>query len=176
MSDKLGKYLGLPPIGAVAEDAEFIEDPPAPPKKLSADANHLSKKLSSNIPVEPKQQVVTQPLNRTEQAENDYDYARENMYNVIEKGTAALEELLGVATQSQHPRAYEVLATTMKTLVDANKELVQLSKKKVEEEKSNDDPQTGSGGNVTNNNLFVGTTHDLLKVLADMRKNGQSNS
>lgn len=172
MSDKLGKYLGLPPIGAV-EDAEIVEEKVAP-KKMSADASNLSKKLSSNLP--KQHQPVVQPLSRAEEAENDYDYARENMYNVIEKGTAALEELLGVATQSQHPRAYEVLATTMKTLVDANKELVQLSKKKVDEEKVNDDPQTGSGGNVTNNNLFVGTTHDLLKVLADMRKNGQSNS
>lgn len=169
MTDKLGKYLGLPPIGTV-EDAEIVEDRPIA-KKMSSDASHLSKKLSANLPKEQEK-----PVTRYEEAENDYDYARENMYNVIEKGTAALEELLGVATQSQHPRAYEVLATTMKTLVDANKELVQLSKKKVEEEKSNDDPQSGSGGNVTNNNLFVGTTHDLLKVLADMRKNGQSNS
>ena len=169
MSDKLGKYLGLPPIGAV-EDAEIVEDKPIV-KKMSPDASHLSHKLSSNLPKEPQK-----PMTREEEAESDYEYARKNMYDVIEKGTQALEELLSVATSSQHPRAFEVLSTTMKTLVDANKELVQLSKKKADEEKSNDDPQTGSGGNVTNNNLFVGTTHDLLKVLADMRKNGQSNS
>lgn len=169
--DPLSKYLGLPPIGAV-EEAEIVEDLPSPiTKKMSPQASNISNKLSNNLPKEPEK-----PLTRAQEAENDYDYARENMYNVIEKGTSALEELLSVATQSQHPRAYEVLASTMKTLVDANKELVQLSKKKVEEEKGNDDPQIGSGGNVTNNNLFVGTTHDLLKVLADMRKNGQSNS
>jgi hypothetical protein len=167
--DILGKYLGLPPMGVV-EEAEIVEDAPVP-KKMSPASSNLSKKLSAHVPKEPEK-----PLTRVEEAENDYDYARENMYNVIEKGTTALEELLGVATQSQHPRAYEVLATTMKALVDANKELVQLSKKKVEEDKLNDEPQTGSGGNVTNNNLFVGTTHDLLKVLADMRKNGQPNS
>ncbi len=167
MSDKLGKYLGLPPIGAV-EDAEIVEDAPVP-KKMSADASHLSKKLSSHLPKEPEV-----PMTRLEEAENDYDYARKNMYDVIEKGARALEEILDVATSSQHPRAFEVLATTMKTLVDANKELVQLSKKKVEEEKLSNDPQNGSGGTVTNNNLFVGTTHDLLKVLADMRKNGNS--
>lgn len=167
MTEKLSKYLGLPPLGADIEEAEVVEDKPV--KVMSADASHLSKKLSSNIPKEPPP-----PTTRSEEAENDYDYARKNMYDVIEKGTQALEELLGVATSSQHPRAYEVLATTMKTLVDANKELVQLSKKKVEEEKRNDEPQTGSSGNVTNNNLFVGTTHDLLKVLADMRKNGNS--
>jgi len=170
MTEKLSKYLGLPPLGAEIEEAEVVEDKPVA-KAMTADASHLSKKLTAHLPKEP-----TPPMTRTEEAENDYDYARKNMYDVIEKGTQALEELLGVATSSQHPRAFEVLATTMKTLVDANKELVQLSKKKVEEEKANDEPQTGSGGNVTNNNLFVGTTHDLLKVLADMRKNGQSNS
>lgn len=172
MTEKLSKYLGLPPLGAEIEEAEVVEDKPAVKKVMTADATHLSKKLSSNIVEEPKQPSL--PATRNQEAENDYDYARKNMYDVIEKGTQALEELLGVATSSQHPRAYEVLATTMKTLVDANKELVQLSKKKVEEEKANDDPQTRSGGNVTNNNLFVGTTHDLLKVLADMRKNGNS--
>jgi hypothetical protein len=60
----------------------------------------------------------------------------------------------------------------MKTLIDANKELVALSKHKVEEEKLNDDPQHVPSKNVTNNNLFVGTTHDLLKVLAGMKNNG----
>lgn len=160
-NDQISRYLGLPPMGAIP-NAEVVED-----KKpvATVTSQHISKKLNQHLPKEPE--------TRVEQAENDYDYARKNMYDVIEKGTQALEELLGVATQSQHPRAYEVLATTMKTLVDANKELVTLSKKKVEEEKINDEPQTGSGG-VTNNNLFVGTTHDLLKVLADMRKNGKS--
>jgi hypothetical protein len=155
----------------IVTDAEVVED-----KKKSATSQHISKQLNQHLPKEPEQVVQRlpkEPETRVNQAENDYDYARKNMYDVIEKGTRALEELLGVATQSQHPRAYEVLATTMKTLVDANKELVGLSKKKVEEQKLNDEPQTGSGG-VTNNNLFVGTTHDLLKVLADMRKNGNS--
>jgi len=172
MTDNLGKYLGLPPMNAV-EEAEVVHDAPA--KTITKHASALSNKMAKNVQVEPvAPSTPAAPATRNEEANNDYDYARKNMYDVIEKGTQALEELLGVATSSQHPRAYEVLATTMKTLVDANKELVQLSKKKVEEEKLNDDPQTGSGGNVTNNNLFVGTTHDLLKVLADMRKNGNS--
>jgi len=159
-NDQISRYLGLPPMGVIP-DAEVVEEK----KSVSVTSQHISKNLAKQLPKEPE--------TRVEQAENDYDYARKNMYDVIEKGTQALEELLGVATQSQHPRAYEVLATTMKTLVDANKELVGLSKKKVEEEKLNDEPQTRSGG-VTNNNLFVGTTHDLLKVLADMRKNANS--
>lgn len=168
MTDKLGKYLGLPPMGAI-EEAEVVNDIPSKP--ITKHASSLSNRMARNVEVEPPK-----PLTREEEATNDYEYARKNMYDVIEKGTQALEELLSVATSSQHPRAFEVLSTTMKTLVDANKELVNLSKKKADEERNSDEPQTGSGGNVTNNNLFVGTTHDLLKVLADMRKNGQSNS
>jgi hypothetical protein len=168
MSDKLGKYLGLPPMQE-PEEADIVYD--APVKPITKHASALSNKMARHVPADP-----LPPMTREEEANNDYEYARKNMYDVIEKGTQALEELLSVATSSQHPRAFEVLSTTMKTLVDANKELVNLSKKKSDEERNSDDPQTGSGGNVTNNNLFVGTTHDLLKVLADMRKNGQSNS
>lgn len=155
-NEQIGRYLGLPPMAGI-QDAEIVET------KKPVNQN-MAKALEKHIPKPP-----VEPLTRAEEAENDYDYARGNMYNVIEKGTSALEELLSIATQSQHPRAFEVLAGTMKTLVDANKELVQLSKKKVEEDKID---QGGSeSGNVTNNNLFVGTTHDLLKVLAGMKKN-----
>ena len=169
-SDNIGRYLGLPPIKATAvEEAEIVEELP---KKLSANAKVLSKTLSNNITTpNPKTEVVE---SRQEQADSDFDYARTNMYSVIETGTRALEELLDVATQSQHPRAYEVLANTMKTLVDANKELVQLSKKKAEE--SNNEGESQNNGAVTNNNLFVGTTHDLLKVLAGMKNNESKNN
>ena len=51
---------------------------------------------------------------KVENADKDYEYARENFYNVIEKGTYALEEMLEVAKASEHPRAYEVVSTIMK--------------------------------------------------------------
>ena len=96
--------------------------------------------------------------------ENDFKYARENFYNVIEKGTSALEDMLDVAKASEHPRAYEVVSTLMKTLVDANKDLVDLSDKK----RAKDAPKEDSK-NVTNNNLFVGSTAQLQQMLKDMK-------
>jgi hypothetical protein len=90
----------------------------------------------------------------------DYQYARENLYDVIERGTEALDHLLELAKASEHPRAFEVVSTLTKTLVDANKDLLEVQakvKKLTEEEKS--DPQ-----NVTNA-LFVGSTADLQKLL-----------
>ena len=57
-----------------------------------------------------------------EDVDNDYKYARENLYGVIEKGTDALDNLIDLAKASEHPRAFEVVAQLTKTLVDANKD------------------------------------------------------
>ena len=98
--------------------------------------------------------------------EVDYKYARNNFYKVIEKGTQALEDMLDVAKASEHPRAYEVVSTLMKTLVDANKDLVAMGDKKKKDDEPNSD-----GKNVTNNNLFVGSTTELQSMLKDLRNN-----
>lgn len=108
---------------------------------------------------EPEPIVKKEPT----QQDNDYQYARENFYNVIEKGTEAIEDMLNIARSSEHPRAYEVLSTLMKTIIDANKDLVEMSKKKALEEKPEESKT------VTNNNLFVGSTAELQQLLKDMR-------
>ena len=93
---------------------------------------------------------------------DDYEYARGNMIAVIEKGQEALSGILDVATMSQHPRSYEVVATLVKAVADANKDLLDLSKKRKDLEKvDNGGPQT------VNNNLYLGSTADLLKLLKD---------
>ena len=106
---------------------------------------------------------------------NDYEYARQNIYRVIETGANALDELAQVAAQSQHPRAYEVLTNLVKTMVEANKDLMHLKKTKVEIQKISDDPVDTMGGNKIQNNLFVGSTTELQKFIAGM-KNGGSTS
>lgn len=93
---------------------------------------------------------------------DDYEYARGNMIAAIEKGQEALSGILDVAGMSQHPRSYEVVATLVKAVADANKDLLDLSKKRKELEKEdNGGPQT------VNNNLYLGSTADLLKLLKD---------
>ena len=109
--------------------------------------------------IEPKPKKV-EPTDE----ENDYKYARENFYNVIEKGTDALEQMLDVARASEHPRAYEVVSTLMKTLVDANKDLVAMGEKKRKEAEPKEEEKK-----VTNNNLFVGSTAELQQLLKDMK-------
>ena len=130
------------------------------------------KEISDSLGMVPLPENETTTLTRVpasdskvENADKDYEYARENFYNVIEKGTYALEEMLEVAKASEHPRAYEVVSTIMKTLVDANKDLVTMSDKKVK-----DAPQEEQAQGTVNNNLFVGSTNELQKVLKDIRK------
>lgn len=93
--------------------------------------------------------------------EKDYKYARENLYDVIERGTEALDSLLELAKASEHPRAFEVVGSLTKTLVDANKDLLDIQKKvkDLQAEDKNENPQ-----NVTNA-LFVGSTAELQKLI-----------
>lgn len=127
----------------------------------------MNKQIDDSLDMVPLEDVYEPaPIEKKipTQQDNDYEYARENFYNVIEKGTEALEDMLNVARASEHPRAYEVVSTLMKTLVDANKDLVEMGKKKAQDEQPKDKP-------VTNNNLFVGSTAELQQLLKDMRNN-----
>ena len=98
--------------------------------------------------------------------DNDYQYARENLYNVIERGSDALNTLVELANQSESPRAFEVVGTLIKTLTDANKDLLEIQKKvKSLKEESSSGPK-----NVTNA-LFVGNTAELQQLIKDTSKN-----
>lgn len=93
------------------------------------------------------------------QVEDDFEYARGNLISAIEKGQEALTGILDVASMSQNPRSYEVVATLLKTVADANKDLLELQKRKMD--------LTGVGPNPTtvNNNLFVGSTAELQQLI-----------
>jgi hypothetical protein len=96
-----------------------------------------------------------------DQVKDDFEYARGNIIATIEKGNEALNGILDVATLGQNARAYEVAAGLVKTMVEANKDLLELTKKRKEIEKVD-----GSGAPKTvNNNMFVGSTAELLKAL-----------
>ena len=109
-------------------------------------------------------ELIEVPLERKKvevptDVQDDYQYARKNLYDVIDKGNEALDYLLELAKASEHPRAFEVVGQITKTLVDANNNLLDLQKKIKDLSKNEDKPQ-----NVTNS-LFVGSTDELLKLL-----------
>lgn len=93
---------------------------------------------------------------------NDYEYARTNLYNIIEKGNDALEHIVDIAKQSESARAFEVVANLIKTMAETNKDLLSLAKQKKELEKEDVPEQK----NITNNNLVL-TSADLLKMIKD---------
>lgn len=128
------------------------------PKQLTSSMNNDP--IANALDLTPIQEVLPKQIFQTTHVESDYDFARTNMINVIDKGREALDDMLGVAQMSQQPRAYEVIATLIKTLSDSNKDLLELSKK-VKELKSDDD----QGPKTVNNNLFVGSTAELQKLL-----------
>lgn len=92
--------------------------------------------------------------------DDDFDYARENLYSIINRGSDAIDDMVDLARASQHPRSYEVLATLLKTMTEANKDLLELQKKKKELQ-----PTEYNGPKTINNNLFVGSTAELQKML-----------
>jgi hypothetical protein len=78
-----------------------------------------------------------------------------------------------LAKNSEHPRAYEVVATLIKTLADTNKDLLDTRKKKLDIDKARG-ASPNSDAKTVNNNLFVGSTAELQKFLKDRAKNLES--
>lgn len=101
--------------------------------------------------------------------DNDFEYARQTYHDILAKGSAALDDMMEVARATEHPRAFEVLSTMMKTLADVNGNLLDLHKKK--KDIRGKAQQVGSLTTpVTNNNLFVGSTTDLQRMIMDQMK------
>jgi Terminase DNA packaging enzyme len=95
-------------------------------------------------------------------ADNDYEYARRNLYDIIERGQEALDDMIDFAKQAQHPRAYEVVGTLINNLVDANQKLLHLSKQVKDINKKETEKE---GPDKVQNNLFIGSTAELQKLL-----------
>ncbi len=124
--------------------------------------SNLDKFTGGGLPAVIEKKITTQ-------VDADFEYARENMMEVINKGQEALFDLMDVARQSQHPRAYEVLATMMNTMVGASKDLLDLQAKK---KKLLEDDPAATPQQVTNN-LFVGSTAELQKYLKQQKSDGE---
>lgn len=97
------------------------------------------------------------------QTEGDFEYARGNIINILEKGNEALDGIMDVAQRSQSARAYEVVAGLLKNMSEMNKDLLELQKRKKDLMPESAKPTT------VNNNLFVGSTAELQKLLKKQR-------
>tara|TARA_R110002020_G_scaffold34231_1_gene104344 strand:+ start:1316 stop:1750 length:435 start_codon:yes stop_codon:yes gene_type:complete len=115
--------------------------------------------------VHPKP-IVRRPDEDSDHADVDYKYSRENFYNLVERGQDAIDGILEVAKEGEHPRAYEVVGQLIKNVSEVTEKLVDLQEKmkKLKEVPDN------APRNVTNA-LFVGSTKELQNLLKD-KSNG----
>jgi len=97
-------------------------------------------------------------------ADNDFEYARRNYHDLLAKGTDALEEMMEVARATEHPRAFEVFSNMMKHVADINGNLIDLHKKHKD---YNKEDKPAELANQTTNNVFIGSTSDLQRMLLD---------
>ena len=126
---------------------------------LPSDTKPIAESIEETKEIVP----LEKPIIMNDEVMDDYYYARENLKEIISSAQQSIADLSTIASTSESPRAYEVLSTMMKTIVDANKDLLELQKsvKKLKEEDKKDNPQ-----NVTNA-LYVGSTGDLMKLIKD---------
>ena len=112
------------------------------------------------------------PTSKDEDREEDYQYARNNLHSIIEKMQQTLDGALDVASESDHPRAFEVAFAGAKHLADVVDKLQDLHAK--EKKMSEEQPQQAAGGGVNNgtvNNVYMtGSTADLLKMLKQAKE------
>jgi len=100
----------------------------------------------------------------------DFEYVRENLKELISQGQESIAELILIAKQSQHPRAFEVIATLLKATADINSELIGTHKKESDLKGDRKTSHTKGIATHTTQNLFVGSTAELQQFLADMNK------
>ena len=130
----------------------------------------VNEKLSELFDIEPidtsveKQEVI--PVNVSE--EDDFSFARKNLRELIVKGSTAIDEILFVAKESEHPRAFEVSSNFLKNLSELNKDLLQLSKTKKEIEGR--DARLKGGDINVEKAVFVGSTNELSKLLKKQKE------
>ena len=110
-------------------------------------------------------QVLNVPVaNNDDNENNDFQYARENLYHIIERGRDAMDELLEIAKAEESPRAFEVFGQLLKNMTDSQEKLMELHQKKQKLENDGDRQEVTKAQNVTNA-LFVGSTAELLKLV-----------
>ncbi len=114
--------------------------------------------LNIESDIKEKTQIVKLP-ERSENIETDYRYARENLYGLVERGQDAIDGILQLSKETEHPRAYEVAGQLIKTVGETAEKLIDLQQKlkKLEDEEQ----KVGT----KHNHLYVGSTSELQKFL-----------
>ena len=113
-------------------------------------------------------------MSNENEIQDDYDYARSRYYNLAEKGDEAIDLMLDLARESEHPRAFEVLSNMLKQNAEIADRLMELQKKTKEIRLS--DQKALPNGSMTQNNVYVGSTTELQRMLHNRAKTIDQNN
>lgn len=122
--------------------------------------------LETNLPQQLKK--IKTEVAQTEivaDTEEDYVYSRDKIKELISKAEEAIDNMMALASETEHPRAFEVLAGMFKTTTDMMDQLITLQKKRKELTQS-EEQKVSTSGSTTNNAIFVGSTTELQKFLS----------
>ena len=128
----------------------------------------IAEALNKNLPISAK----SESPQAVDHLQDDYEASRETYKELIDKGNEAIDLMMELARDSQHPRAFEVLATLLKTQADNNDKLLELQKR-LKQLKEPTKGSSQSNPQVTNNNVFVGSTTDLQRFILSQRDKTQ---
>ena len=133
-------------------------------KKVEDKLNEILDITDKTI-VETESKPVIHRTNEQEDITSDYKYSRENLYNLVERGHDAIDGILTLAKETEHPRTYEVAGQLIKNVGEVTEKLLELQEKmkKLGEE-------TKKVPNKVENNLFVGSTAELQKLIKNNGK------
>ena len=128
-------------------------------------SEELLKNLEQNLPVVPVAPVDPE-VKVNKEIEDDYNFSRETYKELVDKSNKAIDGMMELVLQSEHPRAFEVLSNMLKNTSDMTDKLMALQKQKKEvKKKEKGEVQMSPTGSVTNNNVFLGSVTDLQKHL-----------
>jgi len=135
-----------------------------------SDALDISKEeiVESNIEIKKPKEIQVLP---DDDLTKDYITVRRNLKDLIKTGSGAIDGILNVASEGEHPRAYEVAAQLIKVVTETNRELMDLHKKVKDIEK--DDVKL-TQNNTTNNAIYVGSTNDLQSLINQDRSKSKN--
>ena len=131
----------------------------------------LNANLSEIFDVEPikevsKEEILPAVVEYADPVNADADFARENIRELVVQGNQAVNELMLIARDGQHPRAFEVLSGLMKNLADMNKDLLEIQKRKKDLA-----PKAETQNNLSiDKAVFVGSTAELVRMLKTQKQ------
>lgn len=150
MTDNLQKILAI-----VKEQNLNVSEVQSIPAELIIEKQNRS----DNLPI-----VKVESNGMKQDIQHDYNFVRSNLHNLIEKGTIALDNIIRIAENSEKAFAFETVTTIMKTLIDTNKEIIDLHKTMIELDAEKEQEKQKGEVNIKNA-VFVGSTAELGEMI-----------